>query len=173
MPNFHSELLLFRKLVLSRLRLHTNWFKVVPKTVSGPFWIKTRGPSAIQKFYKQWLRVQPKKLRGFRFKILFWPISKSKTHYSESGSREVEAGHWNNFQSKQEFSKIEQKWHLPFLREFFCKFKWISKGGEGENLKPVSVCCSVLAVFRLFYLKKKKHQNPPHKQTNQQTNAFL
>lgn len=30
-------LLLFRMLVLSRLRLHINWFKVVPKTVSGPF----------------------------------------------------------------------------------------------------------------------------------------
>jgi len=49
-PNFGSELTLSRVLVLSRLRLHGNWLKVVPKPVSGPFWIKTQGSTAIQKF---------------------------------------------------------------------------------------------------------------------------
>lgn len=50
----------------------------------------------------------------------------SVKHITHSGIRETEAGYWNYFQSKQEFSQIEKKCCLPFLRELFCKFKWNS-----------------------------------------------
>lgn len=71
----------------------------------------------------------------------------SLKHITHSGIRETEAGYWNYFQSKQEFSKIEKKWCLPFLRELFCKSKWNSKrGGSGACVSLLFSVGSIQAV---------------------------
>lgn len=155
-PNFGSELTLPRTLVLSRSSLHANWLKVVPNPASGPLESKPRDQ----------LQSRNSKNNDSICSQRNWEVSDSEFFPDQFLSRnpviqragaEAEAGHWNDFQPKQKFIKIEQKWCLPLLRELFCESKWISRGRR--NLKPVSVCCSGLAVF---YSKNKAHSYKPN-----------
>lgn len=77
----------------------------------------------------------------------------SVEHITHSGIRETEAGYWNYFQSKQEFSKIEEKWGLPSLRELFCKSKWNSRRGGSE------ACVSLLFSVGSIQAVLLKNQN--------------